>query len=83
MTAELELVVNLGVGGEKLLCLPGWFEPPHVALAPSGRLMGDLTAVVEVPALAMFNAPQDLAFGGAIGSEFIRHDHPGHIAQTL
>ena len=31
----------------------------------------------------MFHARQDLAFGGTIGSEFIGHDHPGHIAQTL
>jgi len=45
--------------------------------------MGDLTAVVEIPALAMFNAPQDLAFGGPIGPEFIRHDDSGNIAQTL
>ena len=31
----------------------------------------------------MFDARQDLAFGGAIGSEFIGHDDPGHIAQAL
>jgi hypothetical protein len=33
--------------------------------------MGHLTAVVEIPALAMFNARQDLTFGGVIGSEFV------------
>ena len=31
----------------------------------------------------MFNTRQDLAFGSAIGSEFIRHDHPRHVAQAL
>ena len=31
----------------------------------------------------MFNARQDLAFGGAIGPEFIGHDDSGHVAQTL
>ena len=31
----------------------------------------------------MFNAWQDLTFGGAIGSKFIGHDDPGHVAQTL
>ncbi len=31
----------------------------------------------------MFNAREDLAFGGSIGSEFIGHDNSGHIAQTL
>jgi len=43
----------------------------------------DLTAVVEVPALPMFNTRQDLAFGGTIRSEFVGHDHPRHVAQTL
>src|SRR5687768_14185292 len=31
----------------------------------------------------MFNTRQDLKFGGAIGSKFIGHDHPGHVAQAL
>jgi putative transposase len=31
----------------------------------------------------MFHAWQDLAFRGTIGSEFIGHDDPGHIAQAL
>jgi hypothetical protein len=31
----------------------------------------------------MFNTRQDLAFGGTIRSEFVGHDHPGHVAQTL
>jgi hypothetical protein len=31
----------------------------------------------------MFNTRQDLAFGGTIRSEFVGHDHSGHVAQTL
>ena len=31
----------------------------------------------------MFHARQDLAFGDTIGSEFISHNYPRHIAQTL
>ena len=31
----------------------------------------------------MFNPLQDLAFSGAIGSEFIRHEDSGRVAQTL
>jgi hypothetical protein len=54
-----------------------------MALAPSGGLMRDLTAVVQISALPMFNAGQDLTLGGPIGSEFIRHDDSGHVAQTL
>ena len=31
----------------------------------------------------MLDARKDLAFGSVIGSEFISHDHSGHVAQTL
>src|SRR5829696_2484521 len=54
-----------------------------MALPPSGGVVRDLAAVVEIPALPMVNARQDLAFGGTIGSEFIGHDHSGHVAQAL
>ncbi len=45
--------------------------------------MRDLTAVVQVSALAMFNAREDFTLGSPIGSKFIRHDDPWHIAQAL
>ena len=83
MTAELEVVVDRSVGGEKLLRMPDGFEPPHLAFPPSGRLVRDLTAVVEIPALPMFHARQDLTFRGTVGSEFIGHDHSGRVAQAL
>jgi hypothetical protein len=54
-----------------------------MTLAPSGGLVRDLTAVVQISALPMFNTRQDLAFGSTIRSEFVGHDHPGHVAQTL
>ena len=75
MTAELEVVVDRSVGGEKLLGLPDGFELPHVAFAPSGRLVRDFAAVVQIPALPMLDARQDLAFGGSIGAQFVGHDH--------
>jgi hypothetical protein len=43
----------------------------------------DLAAVVEIPALPMFNTRQDLTLGGPIRSEFIRHDHSWRVAQAL
>jgi hypothetical protein len=43
----------------------------------------DLTAVVEISALPMFHARQDLTFRGTIGPEFIRHDDPWGVAQAL
>ncbi len=83
MAAELEVVVDRSVSGEELLRMPSRFEPPHVAFMPSGRLVRHLAAIVEIPALTVFDARQDLAFGGTIGTEFICHDHSRHVAQTL
>jgi hypothetical protein len=54
-----------------------------VAFPPSGRVVRDLAAVVEIPALPMVDARQDLAFGSAMGPEFIGHDDFGHVALTL
>jgi hypothetical protein len=43
----------------------------------------DFTAVIQISTLPVFNTRQDLAFGSAIGSKFIRHDNPRHVAQTF
>src|SRR3712207_4338444 len=83
MASELEMVVDRAVSGKKLLGVPDCLEPPHVAFTSSGRLVRDLTAIVQVSALPMLDTRQDLAFGRAIGAEFIRHDDPGHVAQAL
>ena len=83
MTAELEVVVDRRMSGEKLLGLPDRFEPPHVTLSLSGGLVRDFAAIVEIPALPMFNAREDLAFRSAIGPELIRHEYPWHVAQAL
>jgi len=83
MTAELEVVVDPGVGGKKLLRMANRFEPSHVAFPSSRGLVRHLTAVVEIPALPMLDALQDLAFRGPVGSKFIRHDHPRYITQAL
>ena len=65
------------MSSEELLGLPDGLEPPHVALASSDGLVRDFAAVVEIPALPMLDARQDLAFGGSIGAEFVGHDHTG------
>ena len=83
MAAELEVVVDRSVSGEELLRMPSRFEPPHVAFMPSGRLVRHLAAIVEIPALTVFDARQDLAFGGTIGSELILHEYSRCIPQTL
>jgi hypothetical protein len=42
-----------------------------------------LTAIVQVSALPMFHAWQDLAPCGPVRSEFVGHDYPRHVAQAL
>jgi hypothetical protein len=39
MAAELKEIVNAAVGGKEALCLPSGFEPLHLPLSPSRRLM--------------------------------------------
>jgi hypothetical protein len=43
VTAELEVVVDRSVNGEKLLGMPDRLEPLHVTFSPSGGLVRDLT----------------------------------------
>ena len=42
-----------------------------MTLSLSDRLVRDLAAGVQISALPMFHARQDLAFGGPVGPEFI------------
>jgi hypothetical protein len=55
MTAELEVVVDRSVSGEKLLGVPDRLEPPHVAFPASGGLVRDLAAIVQVSTLPMLD----------------------------
>ena len=41
-------VVNRTVNGQKLLNLSGGFKTAHVAFALTGRLMGDLSAIIGI-----------------------------------
>src|ERR687886_287547 len=42
-----------------------------------------LGTIVQISALPMLDAGQDLALRGSIRSELVGHDHSGHIAQAL
>src|SRR5262245_1623241 len=58
-------------------------EPLHAIFSLACGAMGVFTAVVEVAALAVFHAGQDLALGCAVALELIRDDDPGHILEPL
>ena len=79
VAARPEVLVEGAMGGEKALGLPGRLEALHVALPlPCGpvRVLG---AVVEIPALAMFDVRDDLALGGRVALEPIGHHDARHI----
>ena len=42
-----------------------------------------LSPVVEVAALAVLDPGQDLPLGRAIAGQLVRHEHAGHVPQTL
>jgi len=42
-----------------------------------------LSAIVEVSALAVLDARQDLALGGGVALELVRHDHPQIVPRQL
>ena len=75
--------MNERVSGKKFLCLPGRFKSLHLPFAPSGRSMRVFRAIVQVPALSMFNLGKQLAPGHAIASKFIGHDHARDILKSL
>src|SRR6201984_797824 len=45
--------------------------------------MRDLSAIVEIAALAVLDLGQDLAFGGGVAFELVRDNHPRSIPQAL
>src|SRR6201981_2438450 len=45
--------------------------------------MRDLSAIVEIAALAVLDLGQDLAFGGGVALELVCDDHPWNIPQAV
>ena len=56
MTAELEVVVDPTVAGEKALRVTRRLEALHLSFSSSCRLVRHLSAIVEIPALTMLDA---------------------------
>ena len=63
----------------ELLGLPDGFEPFHVSLAPSGRLVRDFAAIVQVLALPMFTGEPYLPLRCRVGFQPVRYDDPRRI----
>ena len=83
MSAGMEVAVDECVSGEEVLGLSGRFEPLHLPLSSSRRSMRVLGPIVQISALSMLDARKQLTLSDAIASQFVGHDHPRHILQTL
>jgi hypothetical protein len=83
LAAERKGVVDLIMRREKPQRLTGGFEPLHLPFASSCRLVRDFRPAVAVAALAALDPRHDLAFGGAIAAQLVRHDHTGHVLQAF
>ena len=59
--------------------MPRGFEPLHVVLALTRWPMGVLTPVVEVTALAVLHAREELALRGTVALQFICDDDPWDV----
>ena len=79
MPSWSEVLGNGAVGREEALSMPRGFEPLHVVLALTRWPMGVLTPVVEVTALAVLHAREELALRGTVALQFICDDDPWDV----
>ena len=83
MPSWSEVLGNRTIRGQKALGMPRRLEPLHAILALACGAMGVLAAIIEVAALPMFYAGQDLALGRTVALQLIRDDDPRYIPQAL
>ena len=69
-----EAVSDDGLAGDKPLQSAGRTEPLHASFAFAERQMAVLCAIVQTFMGSMFKARCNLAFGGPVGSQFVRDD---------
>ena len=55
----------------------------HLPLSPPCRPMRVLGAIVQIPALSVFDAGKQIALRDAAASRLVGHDHLRHILQSL
>ena len=83
MTLDVERVVNGGVNGQEALGRSGRFEPLHLTLAPSCRLMRILGPIVLAQAPLVASRQADFGLCGAVRAKLVGHQHIGCEALFL
>ena len=69
VAVEMDEVVDLIVGGEETLSLPGRLEALHLPFSSACRLMGVLRPVVQSFMLSVLNTGHDLSLGRPIAAQ--------------
>ena len=83
VATKLEEVMNLAGAGEEPLGMPQRLEPLHLPFSSSRRLVRDLGAVVEIPALPVLDPGQDRPLGRGVALELVGHDDTGNVLRPL
>ena len=71
IAAEVKEGVDLSVGGEETLGLPGRLEPLHLPFSSARGLMGVLRPVVQSLMLPMLNTGHDLSPGRPVAAQLV------------
>ncbi len=77
MSADPKEIQHESVYREKLLCVSGGFEPAHLSLTLSRRLMRDLRAVVFVPLSAVRHGRHHGPVRRGVAPQFVRDQTVG------
>ena len=83
MALDVEVIGDGGVGREEALCRSWRLEAALLFLSAPGRLMRDLRPIVGASAGDVAIGQTEVAQGGAVRSEPVRHDRIRNIALTL
>ena len=79
MTARAKVVGNGTIGGQEPLGMSRGLEPLHPPLTLARGLVRVLGAVIYIAVLAMLDAGQHLALGGAVALELVSDDDPWDV----
>ena len=83
VSTDAEEILHDTVNRREALELSGRLETPHLALTLSGRLMGDLRAVVRVLIGAVKHRWHHRATGGGVAAQLVGNQASRHVPLGL
>ena len=78
-----EQIPNEAVHGQESLRVSHGFEPPHLSLTLTGRLMRDFSAIVLVLRRAVHDRGHDAAVGRRVAAQFVRDQTSRSLRRSL